>query len=85
VNYIKANKHDAAFSMLLAGRAEYLLDYKDPSETALQKISIPDLSYNQISALPCYFVISRKTRGGQAILDRLEKSYAKLKAQGEVR
>lgn len=85
VNHIKANKHDAAFNMLLAGRAEYLLDYKEPSETALQKIKIPDLSYNQISALPCYFVVTKKLPEGQEIVDRLDKVYEKMKKQGKVK
>lgn len=84
INYIKANKHDAAFNMLLAGRADYLLDYREPSEMALQKISIPDLSFNLISALPCYFVVSRKTPHGQDVIDRLEKAHEKLKKQGTI-
>lgn len=85
INHIKANKHDAAFNMLLAGRADYLLDYKDPSDTALQKIRIPDLSFNQISALPCYFVVSKKLPDGQDIVDKLDKAYEKLKKQGLVK
>ncbi len=82
INHIKANKHDAAFNMLRAGRAEYLLDYREPSESALQKIKIPDLSFNQISALPCYFVVTKKLPDGQEIVDRLDKVYEKLKKQG---
>ncbi len=85
VNHIKANKHDAAFNMLLAGRADYLLDYKEPSEAALQKIRIPDLSYNQISALPCYFVVTKKLPEGQDIVNRLDKAYEKMKKQGKIK
>ncbi len=84
VDHIKANKHDAAFNMLLAGRAAYLLDYKEPSEQALQKIRIPDLAYNQISAFPCYFVVSKKLPDGQEIVNRLDKAYEKLKKKGVV-
>lgn len=82
INYIKANKHEAAFNMLKAERAEYLLDYKKPSDMALRKISIPDLEYNQISALPCYFIVSKANPRGAEILERLEKSYQTLKSQG---
>lgn len=75
INHIKANKHEAAFNMLKADRADYLLDYKEPSEMALQKVSIPDLEFNQISALPCYFVISKANPNGKKILDDLENAY----------
>lgn len=84
INYIKANKHESAFNMLKANRADYLLDYKEPSDMELKKISIPDLSFNQISALPCYIVISRANPDGQVILDKLENSYAKFKNKGSI-
>lgn len=82
VNHIKANKHEAAFNMLLAGRADYVLDYKDPSEKALQKIRIPGLSYNQISAFPCYFVVSKKHPEGRDVVERLDRAFEKLKKKG---
>ncbi len=82
VFHIKANKHEAAFNMLLAGRADYLLDYKDPSEKALQKIKIPDLSFNQISAFPCYFVVSKKHPEGREIVERLDRAFERLKKKG---
>lgn len=84
VNYINANKHDAAFKMLLAGRADYLLDYKDPSEKALETVKIPDLSSNLISSFPCYFVVSKELKNGQEVVDRLDKAYEKLKKKGVV-
>lgn len=84
VNFINANKHEAAFKMLLAGRADYLLDYKDPSEKALETVKIHDLSFNQISSFPCYFVVSQKLKDGQKIVDRLDKAYEKLKKSGIV-
>ena len=82
INHIKANTHEAAFNMLKADRAEYVLDYKEPSDMALRKITIPNLSHNQISALPCYIVVSRANPNGRAILENLEKSYHILKEQG---
>ncbi|MBU1168417.1 MAG: transporter substrate-binding domain-containing protein [Proteobacteria bacterium] len=82
INHIKANKHEAAFNMLKADRADFLLDYKEPSDMALQKIRINDLEYNQISALPCYFVVSRANPKGQDIIKKLEKSHEKLKKEG---
>lgn len=84
VNYLNANKHDAAFKMLLAGRADYLLDYKDPSEKALETVKIPDLSSNLISSFPCYFVVSKTLKNGQEVVDRLDKAYERLKKKGVV-
>lgn len=84
VNYIKANKHTAAFNMLKAGRADYVLDYKEPSEKALEKVSIPDLEYNQISALPCYFIVSMKRSDGQEVINKLETVFHKLKQEGKL-
>lgn len=77
INHIKANKHEAAFNMLKADRADYVLDYKEPAGMALQKISIPDLEFNQISALPCYIVVSSANPNGQKIVNDLEKAYKK--------
>lgn len=79
INFIKTNKHAAAFNMLKAGRADYLLDYEEPSEMALSNISIPDLKFNQISSLPCYFIVSGKRLDGQKIINRLEATYEIMK------
>ena len=73
VRYTQFDNHEAAFRMLKSGRVDYLLDYEQPSEKALNKFKINNLIYNQISALPCYFIVSKKRSNGQMVIKKLEK------------
>jgi polar amino acid transport system substrate-binding protein len=84
VGYIKTNKHTAAFNMLKAGRADYVLDYKDPSDMALKEVYIADLKVQRISSLPCFFIVSGKMPNGQEVLKRLEKAHSELQQAGEL-
>jgi len=68
--------------MLQAGRADYLLDYRYPSEKALKKVNIPDIRSNQISSLPCYFIVSMRRNDGQDIIKNLETVFKTMKADG---
>ena len=84
VAYIKTNKHLSALKMLQAKRADYLLDYRDPIDRARKSISIPELKHNQISSLPCYFIVSKKIKDGVEIINRLEKVYIQKKKNGQL-
>ncbi len=82
VAYVKANKHLSALKMLQAKRADYLLDYREPIDRALKNISMSELKHNQISSLPCYFIVSKKVKDGVDIINRLEKVFLQKKKDG---
>ena len=82
VNFIQAASHVAAFKMLKAKRADYLLDYRLPSEKALEEVTIPNLKFNTIIAIPAYFVVSKKTPNAEEVLERMEAAYKQLKKEG---
>ena len=84
VLYTETYEHLAAFKMLKAGRADYVLDYVNPSEKALQKIKIDALFENTISSFSAYFVVSKKTRDAQKVIKNLEKTYQRLKKEGKL-
>jgi len=82
IELLKADSHQAAFQMLNAGRADYVLDYRRPSEVVLQQTDITDIRFSDMAAFPCFFVVSKKLPQGQIILDLLEHAFQKLKLQG---
>jgi polar amino acid transport system substrate-binding protein len=84
VDYIETNDHKAAFRMLKAKRANYLLDYENPAKKALENFEIPGLKENTVSSFGAYFVVSKKTPDAENVLKNLEKAYKKLKKNGEL-
>jgi len=82
VKHEEPDTHESAFAMLKAGRADYLLAYKEPAERILKKTDIPDLKQNEISSNILRFVVSRKTPNAKEVLDKLENAYQQLKAEG---
>lgn len=66
------DSHDTAFKMLQFGRADYVLDYKAPSERALEKVVTKDLHYSVISSFDVYLLVSKKTPNAYEILKALE-------------
>ena len=82
IELLTADSHYAAFQMLNAGRADYLLDYRRPSEAILQQMDITDIRFSDMAVFPCFFVVSKKLPQGQTILDRLEAAFQNLKQKG---
>lgn len=84
IDYIETHDHKAAFRMLKAGRADYLLNYKYPAIKALKIVDIPDLKDNTISSFGAYFVLSKKTPNASMIIKKLELAYEDLKKSGNL-
>ncbi len=76
---IAAKTHQAAFAMLEAGRADYLLDYSEVADSeALASHLIANLRQDVVERVEMYFVITRSYPNAQAVLDRLEALYRAL-------
>lgn len=81
VDYNTADSHEAAFAMLKAGRADYVLDYSEPAEKeALAIAPLANLRHATIDMLKVYLVMNKSVPQAQATLDRLEHLHAELRA-----
>jgi ABC-type amino acid transport substrate-binding protein len=65
-------KHDAAFAMLEAGRADYLLDYTGPSLEMLAQHPIAAARYDVLGRLDVHLVLVRTYPNAEAVMARLE-------------
>ncbi|WP_448189062.1 substrate-binding periplasmic protein [Azospirillum sp. sgz301742] len=84
VMLVEARTAEQALNLLQAGRAPVLLQYSLPMQQALAGKTLAELKATQISSLDVYFVVSKKTPDAEAVLQKLEAGYAKLKAAGTV-
>jgi ABC-type amino acid transport substrate-binding protein len=80
----QSSTHELAFKKLRTGRADYLLDYKVPSETVLKKLDIPDLKWNDIKTVGIYIFVSKKAENAEEIYRNISKSVEELKENGEI-
>lgn len=77
-----AQSHEAAFEMLDAGRADYVLDYAEPaSAEGLAKHPVANLRSDVLDTVHMYFVLSRDYPNAHAVLDRLEAIYQKMREE----
>lgn len=77
-----ANSHQAAFEMLDAGRADYVLDYAEPANSeGLAKHPIPQIRSSVLDTVYMYLVISRRYPDAAAVLQRLESIYQKMREE----
>jgi len=74
--------HEQAVNMLKYGRCDYLLNYSGPMTNKLKSTPIDELNKNRISALEARFVVSKKTKNAQLLLESLVKSYYELVDEG---
>lgn len=77
--------HESAFKMLQAGRAPFVLDYREPSGETLARINIPGIKKGSIKSIGLFINISNRVPDAQAIMDKLMKAYNELKAEGKIK
>lgn len=73
------NTHDSAFDMLLAKRAEYVLDYSQPAIEVIKRKNIENLNSITISTIPVYLIINKNTPEADKLMDKLMVAYSSLK------
>lgn len=77
-----AQSHQAAFEMLDASRADYVLDYAEPAVAeGLAKHPVANLRSEVLDTVHMYFVLSRDYPNARAVLDRLEAIYQKMREE----
>lgn len=77
-------EHLSSFLMLKDKRVEYVVNYKHPSETVLENLSIPKIKYTNFYSVDVYFIVSKSTPDAAEILQKLERSYLELVELGEL-
>ena len=77
VTYHVVGTHALGLKMMKHSRADYLIAYKGPTESALKNYPIPNLSSTTIKELSVYFVFSKKMDGSKTMLENYEKLYLK--------
>ncbi len=82
VTECRSFSHEQAVNMLKYDRCDYLLNYAGPMKNMLQLIPIKALNKTRISALEARFVVSKKTKNAQKLLESLVKSYYELVDEG---
>lgn len=84
IEVTSTTKHLSSFLMLKNNRADYVINYKQPSEMALASIKIPDLKYSSFYDAKIHFIVSKSTPNAEQILDKLEQAYLELIDLGEL-
>lgn len=76
ITLIDAVSHVEAIKRLQNGKADYLLDYKKPVESAFKETGIEPHQFviNELSNYPVYFVVSHKTKNAKEIIEKLNAS-----------
>ena len=80
---LEAMDHQSAFSMLKAGRAEYLLGYARPSSLAMQGIDLQNVGRQLVEEIPFYIFVSRNAPQPEKLLSLLEGAMKLLPAENK--
>lgn len=67
-----AATHEAAFDMLSAGRADFLIDYSEPSEIALAANPIGDVHFDVLERSDRVIVMSKSYPNAPKVMERLD-------------
>ena len=84
IEVTSTSKHRASFLMLKDKRADYVINYKQPSDAVLSSIEIPNLKYINFYDAKVYFIVSKETPNAERVLKKLEAAYLELIESGEL-
>jgi polar amino acid transport system substrate-binding protein len=84
IQVTSTSKHRSSFLMLKNKRADYVINYKHPSETALKDLKISGLKYTNFYDAKVYFIVSKGTPNAEEVLRKLEQAYSELIELGEL-
>ena len=73
--------HKAAFQLLLAGRATYVLDYAKPSSDVLAELGAQNLEITHVDTWNLHLMVSRKIPAADLLHSRLEAAAARILAR----
>lgn len=74
----EAPQHESAFTMLSHARADYLLDYSGPSDEVLQSQPIPGVSYDVLTRLDVFLVLSKNYPNALSMMNSMENTFQNI-------
>jgi len=74
---VDINTHENALAMLVNGRIDFLLDYKEPVSSAIRKDQEELLHHLTLQSFDMYFTLSKGYPGAPEILKILENTYSR--------
>ncbi|MGZ3158465.1 MAG: substrate-binding periplasmic protein [Burkholderiaceae bacterium] len=80
-----APTHEAAFTMLDAGRADYVLDYAGPATSGLAAHPVKDLRFEAIDHLDIYLVLAKSYPDAEHVLARLTTMVKSMQKEPDFR
>ena len=80
---VKAATHKAAFQMLKARRAPYVLDYREPALHVARKLGIGDVFSTPIADYPIFFYVSRNHPLMEQLVARISAASKRILARRE--
>lgn len=72
-----AKSHQSAYSMLRAGRADYLLDYRGPVSGARKNMKDHGIQYDVLDTLELYFIFNKQFPNAENLMLKLEEIASK--------
>lgn len=84
IEVTSTSEHRSSFLMLKNKRADYVINYKHPSETALASLKVENLKYTSFYDAEVFFIVSKKRPDAQEVLTKLELAYLDLVSQNEL-
>ncbi len=86
VQLFEGSSHENCLKMLQhkRGGAQLFLGYEEPSKKAMEKLDIQGFPSVKVFAIKTYIIVSKKTPNADLVLEKLEKAYSELKANGKL-
>lgn len=78
----RSNDHELIFKKLIARRANYVLDYFEPSEFVLKKLRPRGIQSRSLTVVEAYLILSKKTPNAAETMARLEQACDELSREG---
>ncbi len=73
ITHYATDTHQSAFAMLAVKRADYLLDYKGPSEEIQKSHPITGVTFDILEEVPIYIVLNKSLPDAAALMTKLEE------------
>lgn len=84
VKLTMADNHAVAFDALAVNRNVYVLDYRRPAERAIQGMELSGLMQRNLSQMPIYWAVSKRSALGEGLLSTLESTYERMLWEGKL-
>jgi polar amino acid transport system substrate-binding protein len=78
VTRVATPDHLAAFSMLITGRAPYLLDFHMPGELSMAQLGITDVEITPVYNRPSFVIVSKKAPFPELLLDLMDTGVERI-------